>query len=84
MLNISKRALIRTRAAPAAAAIGAFPHIARTADAAFTFKYGNNLPLSHPLNIRSQEVANRIKEESKGRLVINIFPNNQLGGATPI
>lgn len=83
MLNISRRALIKTMAAaPAAAAIGAFPHIARAADAAFTFKYGNNLPLSHPLNIRSQEVANRIKEESKGRLVINIFPNNQLGGDT--
>ncbi len=81
MLKISRRTLIKT-ALPAAAAFGAFPHIARAQNAATTFKYGNNLPLSHPLNVRAHEVATRIKEESKGRLVIDIFPNNQLGGDT--
>lgn len=83
MPTISRRSLIKTMvAAPAVAAFGSFPYIAKAQGAQFTFKYGNNLPLSHPLNIRSQEVADRIKEESKGRLVINIFPNNQLGGDT--
>jgi len=83
MSTISRRSLIKTMvAAPAVATFASFPHIARAQGAEFTFKYGNNLPLSHPLNIRAQEVADRIKEESKGRLVINIFPNNQLGGDT--
>src|SRR5207342_3421332 len=37
---------------------------------------------THPLNIRAQEAADRIFAESKGRVEIKIFPNNQLGGDT--
>ncbi|AJC21304.1 TRAP transporter substrate-binding protein [Pandoraea pulmonicola] len=48
----------------------------------YVFKYGNNLPVSHPLNVRAQEVAARIASESKGRMELRIFPNNQLGGDT--
>ena len=69
-------------AAPAfAAGAGmATPLVARAAE--FELKYGNNLPLSHPLNIRSQEFADQIAKESNGRVQIAIFPNNQLGGDT--
>ena len=56
------------------------PRIARAAE--FSYKYGNNLPLSHPLNVRAQEAAERIARETKGRVEIKIFPNNQLGGDT--
>ena len=83
MSSPSRRAALRKLAAlPAAAAASTlgFPMIARAAE--FTYKYANNLPLSHPLNVRAQEAADRIKRESKGRLEINIFPNNQLGGDT--
>lgn len=81
MSNPSRRAALRKLAAvPAAAAITGFPLIARAAE--FTYKYANNLPLTHPLNVRAQEAADRIKKESNGRLEINIFPNNQLGGDT--
>ena len=81
MSNPSRRAALRTLAAlPTAAAISGFPAIARAAE--FSFKYANNLPLTHPLNVRAQEAADRIKKESNGRLEINIFPNNQLGGDT--
>ncbi|MBK4719470.1 TRAP transporter substrate-binding protein [Azospirillum sp. YIM DDC1] len=59
--------------------IGA-PRIARAAE--FDFKYGNNLPLTHPLNVRSHEAAERIRRETNGRVDIQIFPNNQLGGDT--
>ena len=38
--------------------------------------------VTHPLNIRAQEAADRIAKESKGRVEIKIFPNNQLGGDT--
>lgn len=81
MKQITRRsALRRLCAVPAAALASGFPLIARAAD--FTLKYGNNLPLSHPLNIRAQEAADRILKESKGRVDIKIFPNNQLGGDT--
>ena len=56
------------------------PHIARAAE--IELKYGNNLPLSHPLNIRAQEAADRVKAQTNGRVEIKIFPNNQLGGDT--
>ncbi|HUN49786.1 MAG TPA: TRAP transporter substrate-binding protein, partial [Candidatus Sulfotelmatobacter sp.] len=42
----------------------------------------NNAPVAHPMNIRANEAVAKIKEESGGRLEIQIFPNNQLGGDT--
>ncbi len=50
--------------------------------AEFTYKYANNLPLTHPMNTRAKEMADAIKTESKGRVDIQIFPNNQLGSDT--
>jgi TRAP-type transport system periplasmic protein len=83
MTNQVRRTLLRAAAAaPVAGALG-FPAIVRAASAPeFVFKYGNNLPLTHPLNIRAQEAANQVKDASKGRMEIRIFPNNQLGGDT--
>ncbi|HEY5299339.1 MAG TPA: TRAP transporter substrate-binding protein DctP, partial [Acetobacteraceae bacterium] len=52
------------------------------AAADFEYKFANNLPVTHPLNIRANEAVGRIKDASKGRLVIQIFPNNQLGSDT--
>ncbi|AOG07675.1 TRAP transporter substrate-binding protein [Bosea sp. RAC05] len=81
MTVVTRRAVLRTLAAtPAAMPLIGFPHIARAAE--FELKYGNNLPLSHPLNIRAQEAAERVARESNGRVEIKIFPNNQLGGDT--
>ncbi len=55
----------------------------RPADAAeFSYKYANNLPATHPLNLRATEAAARIKEATGGRVEINIFPSNQLGSDT--
>lgn len=48
----------------------------------FTYKYANNLPVTHPMNLRAQEAADRIKAETGGRVEIQIFPNNQLGSDT--
>ena len=81
MPSITRRSALRTLSAlPAASIVTALPRIARAAE--FSYKYGNNLPLSHPLNIRAQEAADRIAKESNGRVEIKIFPNNQLGGDT--
>ncbi|MDO9413846.1 MAG: TRAP transporter substrate-binding protein [Pseudolabrys sp.] len=80
MTKVTRRALLGTMAtAPALSVIG-MPFIARAAE--IELKYGNNLPLSHPLNVRSHEAAEIIKQKTNGRIEIKIFPNNQLGGDT--
>jgi len=50
--------------------------------AEFSYKYANNLPLTHPMNTRAKEMADAIRAETKGRVDIQIFPNNQLGSDT--
>jgi tripartite ATP-independent transporter DctP family solute receptor len=79
---VSRRSVLRGfAAAPAAGLSGLLlPRFARAAEV--TFKYGNNLPLSHPLNVRAQQAAARVLKESNGRMEVKIFPNNQLGGDT--
>ena len=57
--------------------------IARRASAAeFSLKFGHDVPATHPLQLRLEEAAKKILEESSGRLEIRLFPNNQLGGDT--
>ncbi|MFX5817104.1 TRAP transporter substrate-binding protein DctP, partial [Acinetobacter baumannii] len=50
--------------------------------AEFTFKYANNLPVTHPMNARAKEMAAAIAEQSKGRIELQLYPNNQLGTDT--
>lgn len=54
----------------------------KAAAAEFTYKFSNNLPATHPLNIRLKEAADQISEQTGGRLQINIFPSSQLGKDT--
>ncbi|MFN3671680.1 MAG: TRAP transporter substrate-binding protein [Bosea sp. (in: a-proteobacteria)] len=80
-MTISRRTLIQGSAA--AAAIGSFSigrSEAQTAE--FTYKFAHNLQVTHPLHIRAAAAMEKIKEESKGRLVIQIFPSSQLGSDT--
>lgn len=81
MSPISRRTLI-TSAALAVPFTLAMPHVRARAAAKFVYKYGNNLPLTHPLNVRAAEAVERIKAATNGDLDIRIFPNNQLGGDT--
>ena len=73
----------RTFVASAAAGIASFGIITRRASAAeFVYKFANNQPESHPTNVAAKKAAERFRQESGGRLDIQIFPNNQLGGDT--
>nr|WP_244618414.1 TRAP transporter substrate-binding protein [Rhodoferax sediminis] len=56
------------------------PVFAQTAE--FTLKWANNIPATHPSTIRIREAADAIKKETNGRVDIQVFPNNQLGGDT--
>jgi len=82
MPGLTRRRLLRQFSlVPAAGLVAAMPRVACAA-AEFPLKYANNLPLSHPLNIRAAEAAQRVAQETDGRVEISIFPNNQLGGDT--
>jgi len=73
----------RRNLALGATALPLFGIRTRPASAAeFSYKYANNSPVAHPLNVRAQEAADRILKASGGRLEIKVFPNNQLGSDT--
>jgi len=78
--------ILRTRrsmllAGAAAGVTVAMPWVARAAPE-FSLKYANNVPVTHPLNVRAKEAMDRIKTQTNGRVEIEIFPNNQLGSDT--
>ena len=50
--------------------------------AEFTFKWGTNVPDTHPLNVHARKAAEAIKVATNGRFELQIFSNNQLGGDT--
>ncbi len=66
----------------AALASIAFAVPARAAQ--WTYKYASNVSLDHPLNVRMRECWIAVSKETKGRLDVQIFPNNQLGGDTAV
>jgi TRAP-type transport system periplasmic protein len=68
-----------TASAGALATLGA-PVFAQNAP--LVFKWANNIPATHPSSIRVKEAADAIRAASNGRVDIQLFPNNQLGGDT--
>ncbi|ADJ65296.1 TRAP transporter substrate-binding protein [Herbaspirillum seropedicae] len=79
--KITRRNFLKTASvASAAAATGLVSTSAHAAE--FTFKYANNLPVTHPMNARAKEMAAAIAEQSKGRIELQLYPNNQLGTDT--
>ena len=81
-MTLSRRTFLSgVSTAVAAGTLGA-PFVARAAPADFTYKYANNLPDTHPMNIRAREMAAAIRAETDGRFDLQVFPNNQLGSDT--
>ncbi|WP_315832731.1 TRAP transporter substrate-binding protein [Bradyrhizobium prioriisuperbiae] len=81
-MNFSRRALLKASAAVTVAGGVGAPFVARAQQAEFTYKFANNLPDVHPLNVRAKEMSAAIKTETNGRFDLQIFPNNQLGSDT--
>jgi TRAP-type transport system periplasmic protein len=75
-MAITRRTWIGATAAATATGI-LLPRFAHAAE--FTYKFANNLPLTHPVNVRAKQAADRIREETGGRLEIEIFPSSALG-----
>jgi TRAP-type transport system periplasmic protein len=79
MSPLSRRAVLMSGVATGATL--ATPWIARAAPE-FSLKYANNSPVTHPLTVRAVEAMERIRQETGGRVDIQVFPNNQLGSDT--
>ena len=80
-MSISRRMVLKASAAAVMGGVGA-PWVARAAEAEFVYKYANNLPDTHPLNVRAREMSAAIKAETNGGVDLQVFPNNQLGSDT--
>ena len=78
-MQISRRSML-VAAGASALTLPATQALAQKAE--FTYKYANNLPVTHPMNLRAKEMADAIRTETNGRVDIQLFPNNQLGSDT--
>ncbi|MBV9654042.1 MAG: DctP family TRAP transporter solute-binding subunit [Acetobacteraceae bacterium] len=82
---ISSPALTRRAVCAAGAALPLVAILTRRGDAAeFTYKLATGQDPTHPVNKRSQEAIDRIREATGGRLEIRLFPANQLGSDTDL
>jgi tripartite ATP-independent transporter DctP family solute receptor len=81
-MRISRRQLLTTASIGFASGAIGTPFIARAQQAEFSYKYANNLPETHPMNIRAREMAAAVKAETNGRVEIQVFPSSQLGSDT--
>lgn len=81
-MSLTRRTLLKASAATALVGGVAAPFVARAQSAEFSFKYANNLPVTHPMNVRANEMVEAIKKDTKGRVEIKVFPSSQLGGDT--
>ena len=76
MKTINRRQTVLGMAAAALPGFG-LPRIGHAAP--LIYRFGTNVPASHPLNVRAVEASERIAAETNGQVQINVFPNNQLG-----
>jgi TRAP-type transport system periplasmic protein len=58
---------------------GVFAPLVARAAPKITLKYGTNVPLTNPLNVRLLEAFDRIGKETNGAVEIRLFADNQLG-----
>ncbi|MDP4003976.1 TRAP transporter substrate-binding protein [Methylobacterium sp. NEAU K] len=80
---LDRRTVLGLAGAAALGTVGVFsPALVRAQGAPLKLKFGNDVPLTHSLNVRLAEAIGAIEQETNGRLSISVFPNNQLGSDT--
>ncbi len=80
----TRRAFLRHSTAVAGGVVAAGILRRRAGAAEFTWRYANNTVSNHPVNTQLAIAVQKIREESGGRVEIEVFPNNQLGGDTDV
>ena len=81
-MSLTRRTFLASGAFAGGAALAAHPAAFAQAakPGALKFKLGNDLPATHSVNVRLREAVAAIANETNGRVVVEIYPNNQLGG----
>jgi TRAP-type transport system periplasmic protein len=79
---LSRRRLLAAGSTAVVSGVLGTPLIARAQQPQFSYKYANNLPDTHPMNVRAREMAAAIKADTGGRFELQIFPSSQLGSDT--
>ncbi len=74
MTKPTRRTVVLTGVAGLAA-----PWVARAAEPDFRLKFGNIVSGDHPLNTSMAKVRDRVARETDGKVMIELFPKNQLG-----
>jgi tripartite ATP-independent transporter DctP family solute receptor len=77
-----RKLMLAAAGAGAGAVLAATPARRAIAAPEFRYKYANNLPASHPMNVRAREAAEAIGKETNGRFELAVFPSSQLGSDT--
>ena len=71
--------------AGSAATLASIAVLPRRANAAkWNYKYASNVSLDHPLNVQMKQCWAAVRAQTGGRLDVQVFPNNQLGGDTQV
>jgi len=81
-MPLSRRRLVVAATSTFLTGAVAAPFVARAQQPQWSYKYANNLPETHPMNIRAREMAAAIKQETNGGFDLQIFPSSQLGSDT--
>ena len=77
MGRVTRRKFLGTAAV---ASVASFGILTRRGEAAeFNFKFGTNVPDTHPLSAAARATTDQIREETDGRVDIKVFSNSQLG-----
>jgi tripartite ATP-independent transporter DctP family solute receptor len=86
MARINRRDVLKVGTLAAVALSGVAGSLLRPARAQgkgpLKYKLGNDLPVTHSVNVRLKEAIDAISKETQGRVAISLFPNNQLGSDT--
>jgi TRAP-type transport system periplasmic protein len=81
-MRLTRRRLLTMGTSTLVTSAVAAPAVVRAQQAQWTYKYANNLPETHPMNVRAREMASAIKQDTNGRFDLQIFPSSQLGSDT--
>jgi tripartite ATP-independent transporter DctP family solute receptor len=81
-MSLSRRHLLAAGATTLLGSAVAAPFVVRAQGTQFTYKFANNLPETHPMNVRAREMAAAIRQETNGAFDLQIFPSSQLGSDT--
>ncbi|QIG94182.1 TRAP transporter substrate-binding protein [Bradyrhizobium sp. 6(2017)] len=80
-MTITRRTFLKTHATAVGAAYVALPPSLALA-APINFKIGHDQAATHPVHLRLVEAGERIKLQTNGQFLLQVFANSQLGGDT--